>query len=205
VAQLSAAADDKARKSIEKENKKAAKADKKFLDLMDKEESMIRAALADDKELYGDILKYFDTDIMAMVEAQARVEGTSAASLRGAAEAYTVQVVPPAILAAGASVGSSTSAFGSSTSAFGAPAAPPPAPKPDLSLIAAPDPTDGTTPAWMAQIVRPDEVAPGNGHQSALVAQRNAGAEVSAANQTTEARLKVALARGEMVQVTPPT
>jgi hypothetical protein len=205
AAQLSAADDDKARKSIEKENKKAAKADKKFLDLMDKEESMIRAALADDKELYGDILKYFDTDIMAMVEAQARVEGTSAASLRGAAESYTVEVVPPAILAASASVGTSTSAFGSSTSAFGAPAAPPPAPKPDLSLIAAADPTDGSTPAWRAEIVRPADLSTGNGHQSALVAQRNAGAEAKAATQTTEARLKVALARGEMVPVTPPT
>ncbi|MFN7180977.1 hypothetical protein [Hyphomonas sp.] len=204
AALLASAADDKARKSIEKDNKKAAKADGKFLDLMDREEAMIKAALADDKDLYGDILKYFDTDIMAMVEAQARVEGTSAASLRGGAEAYAVEVIPPAILASAAPGGSSTSAFGATTSAFGAPAAPPPAPKPDLTLLAAPDPTDGSAPAWQAQVVRPDAVELSNGHQAALVAQRNAGAEAQAAMQTADARLKVALARGDMVQVSAP-
>jgi uncharacterized protein YcfJ len=198
AAALQAAPDDKARKSIEKDNKKAAKSDAKVLEQLDREEAMITAALADDKELYGDILKYFDTDIMAMVQAQAQVEGTSTASLRGPAEAYAVEVIPPAILAASAPVGSSTSAFGSTTSAFGAPAA---AAKPDLSALAAPDPEDGSAPAWMAQVVRPDPVIAGNGHQAALIAQRNAGAEVQAATQTGDARLQVALARGEMVPV----
>lgn len=198
-AALLAAADEKARKAIEKENKKAAKADGKVLEQLDREESLIKAALDDDKELYGDILKYFDTDIMAMVQAQAQVEGTSTASLRGAAEAYTVEVVPPAILAATTSVGSSTSAFGSTSSAFGAPAAPAAPPKPDLSLLAAADPADGSTPAWKAQVLRPETASTVNGHQAALVAQKNAGAEAQAAMQTADARLKVALARGEMV------
>jgi hypothetical protein len=196
---LAAAPDDRARRSLERDNRRASQADGRFLDLMDREQAAIQAAIADDRELFDDVLKYFDDDIMAIAEAQARVEGTSTASLRGPAEAYTVEVVPPAIMASASNFGSSSSAFGSSGSAFGAPAAPAAPAGPDPALLAAADPTDGSVPAWQAQVRRGTSVSASNGHQAALVAQRDARAEATAASQTSQARLQVAVARGALI------
>ncbi|MFN3606158.1 MAG: hypothetical protein ACK4SS_03025, partial [Cypionkella sp.] len=117
---LAAIADPKARKKTERDSAKAAAADRKILAQMDTERDLIEAAIRDDKKLQDDVLKYFDIDISGMAQAQAEVEGTSPASLRGAAEGYVVEVKPPAILASLGPGGSSTSsAFGSTGSAFG--------------------------------------------------------------------------------------
>ncbi|MCY1647790.1 SH3 domain-containing protein [Caulobacter sp. SL161] len=276
---LTSAADDKARRTIQRDNDRAARLDRQVLEQMGREEAQIRAAIKDDEKLYADVLKFFDSDIMAMAEAQARVEGTSPASLRGPAEAYTVQVVPPALLAAQA-FSSTQSAFGGSGSAFpsGRPAspapvaaAPPPPPPPSLYLqsttqlrataaaqgraVASLPPGtpvvrlgeaegapgwievmhDGKTgfiqasrigpappaglartnagatrqtpvvaaaapPPWQAQIVRP-QMSATNGHQAALIAQRDAAAEAQAATQSAEARLQLAVQRGNEIKV----
>lgn len=185
---LAAATDDRARRDLERQQRREAQGDRRILDQMDREEAMIQAAIADDTKLFGDVLKYFDDDIMAMAQAQAQVEGTSAASLHGPAEGYSVQVIPPALLTR-ASAGSS--AFGSATSAFGTPAA---TPAPALDLT---DPSIAE-----AQVVRPqDAFTPGNGHQAAMVAQRDAAAYASATDQSNRARLQLAVARAKQIDV----
>lgn len=207
---LAAVTDPKLRKKMEKDNSKAAAADRKILALMDTERDLIEAAIRDDKKLQDDVLKYFDIDITGMAQAQAEVEGTSPASLRGAAEGYVVEVRPPAILASLGPGGSSTSsAFGSAGSAFGGgssvaappPPPPPPPPKPPAKgkkgkAAAAPPPPPPPEP-WEAVIVRPG-ISASNGHQAALIAQRDAEAESSAATQSALARLK-------MVYDSPPS
>ncbi|WP_197426427.1 hypothetical protein, partial [Erythrobacter sp. CCH5-A1] len=120
AATLAAITDPKQRKKAEKDSSKASAADRKILAQMDVERDLIEGAIRDDKKLQDDVLKYFDIDINGMAQAQAEVEGTSPASLRGAAEAYVVEVKPPAIMASLGPGGSSTSsAFGSAGSAFG--------------------------------------------------------------------------------------
>ncbi len=210
---LAAVTDPKLRKKMEKDNSKAAAADRKILALMDTERDLIEAAIRDDKKLQDDVLKYFDIDINGMAQAQAEVEGTSPASLRGAAEGYVVEVKPPAILASLGAGGSSTSsAFGSAGSAFGggSSVAPPPAPPPPPPPVAqpakppakgkkgkaAPPPPPPPQP-WEAVIVRPG-ISASNGHQAALIAQRDAEAESTAATQSALARLR-------MVYDTPPS
>jgi outer membrane lipoprotein SlyB len=190
AAALAAAPDDRTRRQLERENRRASRDDRRILDQMDEEYAMIASAIADDRELFSDVLQYFDDDIMAIALAQAQVEGTSAASLRGSAEGYTVEVVPPAILASAAA---SSSNFGSTSSAFGGSApAQTAAPSVDLS-----DPT-----IYQAQIRAPAAAgAPVNGHQAALYAQRDALAVANASDQTNRARLQLALARGAQVQV----
>lgn len=185
-AELEAAApDDKARKKIERSNKKEAKADAKVMEQMDDERDLIELAIRDDKELQDDVLKYFDVDIAGMAQAQAEVEGTSTASLLGGVDSYVVDVRPPAILASSGSVGGSTaSAFGSTSSAFGGSSAPAPAP----AMVAACEGEDCPEP-WEAVIVKKD-VTPQNGHQAAYVAKQDARAEASAATQSALARLK---------------
>ena len=205
---LAAVTDPKQRKKLEKENVKASNADRKILAQMDTERDLIEGAIRDDKKLQDDVLKYFDIDINGMAQAQAEVEGTSPASLRGAAEAYVVEVKPPAILASLGPGGSSTSsAFGSTGSAFGGgsaapagtlaplPAAAPPPPPPPAKgkgkkgAKAAPPPPPPAEP-WEAVIVRP-KVTASNGHQAALIAQRDAQAESDAATQSALARLRM--------------
>ena len=210
AAALSAAPDDRARRTVERENRRAAQADGRILQQMGEEERMIRAAIADDKKLFEDVLQYFDSDIMAMAEAQARVEGTSPASLRGPAEAYTVQVIPPAILASASAFQSSGSGFGSSGSAFGGPAPapsaarvapqPPAAAPPRAGRGAARPAAAAPPPPWQAQIVRP-QMRAANGHQAALIAQRDAAASASATTQSSQARLQLALQRGAEIRV----
>lgn len=276
AAALAAAPDDRARRTIERENRRVAREDARVLEQMGREESQIRDAIEADEKLFADVLQFFDSDIMAMAEAQARVEGTSPASLRGPAEAYTVQVIPPAILAAQSAFTSGQSAFGSSGSAFGgtrpatAPVAappPPPAPPPPVyvqgttqlratasaqgralgslppgtavqrlgeaegapgwievqhdgrtgfvpaSRVSATPPAGVRTaaaapaapraappPPWQAQIVRP-QIRASNGHQAALVAQRDAAAEAQATTQSARARLEVAVQNGNAVAI----
>lgn len=216
AAELAAITDAKQRKKQEKESGKAAAADRKILAQMDVERDLIEGAIRDDKKLQDDVLKYFDIDINGMAQAQAEVEGTSPASLRGAAEAYVVEVKPPAILASLGPGGSSTSsAFGSAGSAFGGGSAAPAgtlAPLPAAPQAAAPPPPapaaakgrgkKGAKPAppppppppppkpWEAVIVRPAVTAT-NGHQAALIAQRDAKAESDAATQSALARLQM--------------
>ncbi len=140
AATLAAAADDKARKLLMKTTGAEAKADGKIMAQMDVERGLIEASINDDKKVQDDILRFFDNDINAMAQAQAEVEGTSQASLRGPAEAYVVAVEPPAILAQATAIGGSTaSAFGSATSAFGGSAAPP-APPPPVAALPPPEP-----------------------------------------------------------------
>jgi hypothetical protein len=173
---------------------------------MGREEAQIRAAIKDDSKLFADVLQYFDADIMAMAEAQARVEGTSPASLRGPAEAYSVQVIPPAILAAQSGFGSTQSAFGTTASAFGGPPRPSPSPAAVSSNPTKPVKsgsnarTDAPPPPWQAQIIRP-QLRADNAHQAALMAQRNATAEAQAVSQTSEARLIYAVQRGNEIKI----
>ena len=122
---LAAAPDDKTRRAVQGANKREAQTDGRVLAQMKTEEALIKAAINDDKALFNDVLQYFENDILAIAEAQARVEGTSTASIRGPAETYVAEVIPPAILASNSGVGSSSSAFGSSSSAFGSPASQP--------------------------------------------------------------------------------
>jgi outer membrane lipoprotein SlyB len=276
AAALAAAPDDKAKRNVEKENRRLAKEDGRVLELMGREEAQIKGAIEDDAKLFADVLQYFDSDIMAMAEAQSRVQGTSTASLRGPAEAYTVQVIPPAILAAQSSFTSGQSAFGSTGSAFGSSAQPAPATRATAAtpISSGPPPvyTQSTTalrataaaqgkvivnlppgtevqslgeadgapgwieithegrsgfvqatrlgpkrpaglagddkapaasraaqvPPWQAQIIRP-QVTASNGHQAALIAQRDANAEAQATTQTGLARLQYAVQRGNAV------
>jgi hypothetical protein len=138
AATLAAAADDKARRALMKTTGAEAKADGKIMAQMDVERGLIEASINDDKKVQDDVLRFFDNDINAMAQAQAEVEGTSQASLRGPAEAYVVAVEPPAILAQASAIGGSTaSAFGSATSAFGGSAAPP-APSPPVAALPPP-------------------------------------------------------------------
>lgn len=217
AASLAGVSDPKERKRLERESAKASAADRKILAQLDVERDLIEGAIRDDKKLQDDVLKYFDIDINGMAQAQAEVEGTSPASLRGAAEGYVVEVKPPAILANIGPGGSSTrSAFGSSGSAFGdssptppgtlaplsapppAAEAPPPAPAPakgkskGKKVAEAPPPPPPPPPPepWQAVIVRP-KVTATNGHQAALIAQRDARAESDAATQSALARLKM--------------
>ncbi|MEI6418049.1 MAG: hypothetical protein WCO82_03170 [Sphingomonadales bacterium] len=140
AATVAAAADDKARKALQKTTGAEAKADGKIMAQMDVERGLIEAAINDDKKVQDDVLRFFDNDINAMAQAQAEVEGTSEASLRGPAEAYVVAVAPPAILAQASNLAGSTgSAFGSATSAFGGSAAPP-APTPVAAALPPPPP-----------------------------------------------------------------
>lgn len=277
AAALAAAPDDRARRALERDQRRAAREDRNVLEQMGREEAQIRAAIENDGKLFADVLQFFDSDIMAMAEAQSRVEGTSPASLRGPAEAYTVQVIPPAILAAQTGFSSGASAFGSSGSAFGGrPAAPPvavappPPPPPPAAppvyiqsstqlretaaaqgrvmaalppgtpvqnmgvaqgapgwiqvqhdgrtgfiqaarvgvappagaraVAASAAPAPPTVPPWQAQIVRP-QVRASNGHQAALIAQRDASAEASAVTQTATARLQYAVQRGNEIPI----
>lgn len=180
---LAAAADDRARREIERDNRRQAQGDMRIMEQMSKERDMIAAAIEDDRKLQEDVLKYYETDIRAMAEAQARVEATSTASLRGPAEGYTVAVVPPAILAGqNVNMGSTASAFGSSGSAFGGGVRSTPAP---TAVASAP----GVEP-WEARIDRP-AIRPNNGHQAALVAHKDASAESVAATQSGLARLQM--------------
>ncbi|WP_428150849.1 hypothetical protein [Brevundimonas sp.] len=202
AAASAAAPDDRARRTIEREGARAARDDRRILDQMTREQTMIQDAMIDDRNLFSDVLKYFDDDLMAMAQAQALVEGTSAASLRGSAEAYSVEVVPPAILAAttasSGAFGSSSSAFGSSASAFGGSV-----PQPATTAVPIVDLDDPNI--YLARIVAPtDAFQTVNGHQQAIVAQRDAAAMASAADQTNRARLQVAVARGERVSIAPP-
>jgi hypothetical protein len=220
AAALAAAPDAKQRKQVEKDNSRSATADRKVLAQMKEERDLIEGAIRDDKKLQDDVLKYFDIDINGMAMAQAEVEGTNPASLRGAAEAYLVEVKPPAIMASLGPGGSSTSsAFGSTGSAFGggpiaalpaaippaaaptppAPPAPAPVAKPAAAAgkkkgaakPAAPPPPPPPPPKpWEAVVVRPEIVA-ANGHQAALIAQRDAQAESTAATQSALARLRM--------------
>jgi hypothetical protein len=193
---LAGAVDDRARRTMERDNSRAEREDRRVLEQMDREQAMIQEALRNDRELFADVLKYFDDDIMAMAQAQAQVEGTSTASLRGSAEAYTVEVIPPAILAAtGPASGSSGSAFGSGSSAFGSAAAAPAPAAPNVDLN---DPS-----IYRAEVRGGSGIQAANGHQEAIVAQRNATAQATAADQTNRARLQVALARGAQVSIGP--
>jgi hypothetical protein len=144
---LTAVTDAREKRRLEAQTRTAARADGKILEEIERESARIQLAINDDKTLFSDVLKYFDDDILAMAEAQARVEGTSAASLRGPAEGYVVEVIPPAIMAATSGFGSTTSGFGSTSSGFAstaptalaapAPAPPPPPPTPPVYIQSA--------------------------------------------------------------------
>lgn len=281
AAALAAAPDERTKRNVEKENRRLAKEDGRVLELMGREEAQIKGAIEDDAKLFADVLQFFDNDIMAMAEAQSRVQGTSTASLHGPAEAYTVQVIPPAILAAQSTFTSGQSAFGqsafgSSSSAFASSSAPASASRATVTtpISSGPPPvyTQSTTglratataqgkvivnlppgtelqslgeadgapgwievthegrsgfvqatrigpkrpaglavndkaptaaravavPPWQAQIVRP-QVRASNGHQAALIAQRDANAEAQATTQTGLARLQYAVQRGNEI------
>lgn len=263
AAALAAAPDDRTRRNVERDNRKAAQADNRVLEQMGREEQQIRLAISDDKKLFDDVLQFYDNDIIAMAEAQARVQGTSPASLRGPAEAYTVQVIPPAIMASQSAFGGTGSAFGGSSPArtfTPPPPAPPAGPPPSYVQQATPlreiataqgrvitslpagtavqltgspvglfqpvtyqgrtgfvltarltsTPPAGIRtavappppPPWRAQIQR-TQFTPTNGHQAALVAQRDAAATANATTQTGQARLQYAVQRGNEVVVGP--
>lgn len=194
-ARLTAAVDPATRKTIERENKKEAEGDAKILKSMGTESAATQAAINDDKKLFDEILKFFDQDIMKMAEAQAMVEATSTASIRGSADAYVAEVIPPALMANTGNLGSSQSAFGNSGSAFGSSA---PAPAPTQTAALPPADANGVPP-WRAQVRTSGSINPKNGHQQVLMAQRDASAAASAVTQTSTARLQYANMKGNEI------
>jgi hypothetical protein len=186
AAALAAAADAGARRRLEGQQRRERREDQAALRLMTTEQTALNSAIRDDEKLFDDVLKHFDTDLRAMAEAQARVQGTSVASIRGPAETYAVEVLPPAILAGQLAAAAPSTGSDSAIRRRNAPPVAPVAPQ--------------MTEEWESRIRRGTPApTPTNGHMEAQIASVDARAQAQAQSLSSLGRLALAVQRGNQI------